>query len=199
MKASTLICLLGLIAGVVNRGAEPIVNSKGEDADLNNDGIYNDPDFAIDIDTGGGLMTRSDNPNIWGFGEAGGSLVPDWIDTRDDIRSLFRGINFRNSTGFGPHSSQKRTFDYVLADFDHIFSDELSVKFAFAFEDIEASALQAGWSSNQLLFSSGYGQSVLFPTLRSIKSYNNNPSNLHRESPYEAILVDLTNANFLTK
>ena len=38
-------------------GGEPFDDSNGDD-------IYNDSDYASGINSGGGLMTRADNPNI---------------------------------------------------------------------------------------------------------------------------------------
>lgn len=178
--------------GIIDRGSEPIENSLGVDADINQDGIYNDSDYAY-----GGLMTRSNNPNIWGITPSGGPLVPDYIDSREDIRNLFRGIDYSNSgTGFGPDSYSRKSFDYVLADLEHSFSDNFSVKVALAFEDLVDNQLSSGWSANQLNFSSGYGTTVRFPTLRSLNEYNANPINEGIQSPYESVLVDLTNANY---
>lgn len=163
--------------------------------DLNDNGVYDDSDYAS-----GGLMVRSNNPNIWGFSPAGGTLVPDFIDDREDIRNLFRGINYANTgTGFGPDSYSRKSFDYVLADFEHSFSDKLSMKASFAFEDLVDEQLSSGWSANQLNFSSGYGITVRFPTLRSLNDYNADPNNANITSPFEAILVDLTNANYAHK
>lgn len=184
--------VLGPGDGIIDRGAEPIENSLGVNADSNQDGIYNDSDYAY-----GGLMTRANNPNIWGISPAGGPLVPDYIDSREDIRNLFRGIDYSNSgTGFGPDSHSKKIFDYALADLEHSFSDNFSVKVALAFEDLEDRQLSSGWSANQLNFSSGYGITVRFPTLRSLNEYNTNPINQGIQSPYESVLVDLTNANY---
>ena len=95
--------------------------------------------------------------------------MPDYIDDRDDIRNLFRGIDYSNSgTGFGPDSYSKKSFDFALVDLEHSFSDNFSVKVALAFEDLEDQQLSSGWSANQLNFSSGYGITVRFPTLRSL-------------------------------
>ena len=46
------------------------------------------------------------------------------------------------------------------------------MKVSFAFEDLMDDQLSAGWSANQLNFSSGYGITVRYPTLRSINAYN---------------------------
>jgi outer membrane receptor protein involved in Fe transport len=175
---------------VVNR--EPVftlINELYED--YNNDGIYNDADYAS-----GGLQVRANNPNIWGTQPAGGGLVPDFIDNREDIRDLFKGIDYSNSgTGFGPDAYSRKSFNYVIGDIDHTFSDNFSVKAAFAFEDLQDEQLSSGWSANQINFSSGYGITVRYPTLRSINSYNDSPNN-SGPSPFEAVLVDLTNANY---
>ena len=190
-----------LLPGIIDRaeidplipgdiGGEPFVDS-------NDDQIYNDSDYASGINSGGGLMTRSDNPNIWGINPAGGPLVPDYIDNREDIRNLFRGIDYRNSgTGFGPDSYSIRKFDFILAEMDHEFSDKLSVNVKVGFEDLDSKTITSGWSANQLKFSSGYGRTVRFPNLRSLNNYKENPINNGIQSPYEAVLVDLTNANF---
>ncbi|MFL2825732.1 MAG: TonB-dependent receptor plug domain-containing protein [Coraliomargaritaceae bacterium] len=160
--------------------------------DINNNGIYDDSDFAS-----GGLMVRATNPNIWGFSPAGGTLVPDFIDSREDIRNLFKGIDYSNSgTGFGPDSYSKKRFDYILADFDHTFNDNLSMKVSFAYEDLIDKQLSSGWSANQINFSSGYGVTVRFPTLRSINAFYADDSNSGLRTPFEAVLVDLTNANY---
>ena len=162
--------------------------------DYNKDSIYNDADYAS-----GGLQVRANSPNIWGMSPAGGGLVPDFIDNRQDIRNLFKGIDYSNSgTGFGPDAYSKKSFDYLIGDIDHSYSDNFSVKAAFAFEDLVDEQLSSGWSANQLNFSSGYGITVRYPTLRSINSYNNNPNNTG-PSPFEAVLVDLTNANYAHK
>ncbi|MDA0848827.1 MAG: hypothetical protein O2827_03630 [Verrucomicrobia bacterium] len=160
--------------------------------DINNNGIYDDSDFAS-----GGLMVRATNPNIWGFSPAGGTLVPDFIDSREDIRNLFKGIDYSNSgTGFGPDSYSKKRFDYILADFDHTFNENLSMKVSFAYEDLIDKQLSSGWSANQINFSSGYGVTVRFPTLRSINAFYADDSNSGLRTPFEAVLVDLTNANY---
>ena len=160
--------------------------------DINNNGIYDDSDFAS-----GGLMVRATNPNIWGFSPAGGTLVPDFIDSREDIRNLFKGIDYSNSgTGFGPDSYSKKRFDYILADFDHTFNDNLSMKVSFAYEDLIDKQLSSGWSANQINFSSGYGVTVRFPTLRSINAFYADDANSGLKTPFEAVLVDLTNANY---
>ncbi|MFL2847346.1 MAG: hypothetical protein ACJZ9B_00005, partial [Coraliomargaritaceae bacterium] len=162
--------------------------------DYNDDSIYNDADYAS-----GGQQVRANNPNIWGTEPAGGGLVPDFIDNREDIRDLFKGIDYSNSgTGFGPDSYSRKSFNYVIGDIDHTFSDNFSMKAAFAFEDLQDDQLSSGWSANQINFSSGYGITVRYPTLRSINSYNNNPNNTG-PSPFEAVLVDLTNANYAHK
>lgn len=190
-----------LLPGIIDRaeidplvpgdiGGEPFVDSNGDD-------IYNDSDYASGINSGGGLMTRADNPNIWGINPAGGPLVPDYIDNREDIRNLFRGIDYRNSgTGFGPDSYSIRKFDFILAEMDHEFSDKLSVNVKVGFEDLNSQTITSGWSANQLKFSSGYGKTVRFPNLRSLNNYNQNTINSGIQSPYEAVLVDLTNANY---
>jgi outer membrane receptor protein involved in Fe transport len=160
--------------------------------DINNNGIYDDSDYAS-----GGLMVRAINPNIWAFSPAGGTLVPDFIDSREDIRNLFKGIDFSNSgTGFGSDSYSKKRFDYILADFDHTFNDNLSMKVSFAYEDLIDKQLSSGWSANQINFSSGYGVTVRFPTLRSINAFYADDSNSGLRTPFEAVLVDLTNANY---
>ena len=142
-------------------------------------------------------MVRATNPNIWGFAPAGGTLVPDFINSRDDIRNLFNGIDYSNSgTGFGPDSFSRKRFDFILADLDHIFNDDLSVKFSVAYEDLFDTQLSSGWSANQINFSSGYGVTVRFPTLRSINTFYQNENNANRVTPFEAVLVDLTNANY---
>jgi hypothetical protein len=160
--------------------------------DINNNGIYDDSDYAS-----GGLMVRATNPNIWGFSPAGGTLVPDFIDSREDIRNLFRGIDYSNTgTGFGPDSYSKKRFDYILADFDHSFTDNLSMKVSVAYEDLFDKQLSSGWSANQINFSSGYGVTVRFPTLRSINTFYEDENNQNQVSPFESVLVDLTNANY---
>ena len=123
--------------------------------------------------------------------------MPDYINSREDIRNLFKGIDYSNTgTGFGPDSYSRKSFDYVLGDFEHSFSDNLSVKVALAFENLVDDQLSSGWSANQLNFSSGYGISVRFPTLRSLNEYHSKPENSGTRSPYEPVLVDLTNANY---
>ena len=82
---------------------------------------------------------------------------------------------------------------------DHEFSDKLSVNVKVGFEDLNSQTITSGWSANQLKFSSGYGKTVRFPNLRSLNKYNSNPFNNGIQSPYEAVLVDLTNANFAHK
>ena len=162
--------------------------------DWNKNGIYDDADYAS-----GGLHVRANFPNTWGFSPGGGSLVPDFIDSREDIRKLFKGINSTNTgTGFGPDAYSRKKFDYVLADIDHIFNDGLSIKTAVAFEDLIDDQLSSGWSANQINFSSGYGITVRYPTLRSINNYYNEVTNINNndKSPFEAVLVDLTNANY---
>ena len=160
--------------------------------DLNNNSIYDDSDYAS-----GGLMVRSVNPNIWEFTPSGGTLVPDFIENRQDIRNLFRGIDFSNSgTGFGPDSYSKKKFDFILADIDHSFNDDLSVKVSLAYEDLYDKQLSSGWSANNINFSSGYGITVRFPTLRSINAFYADESNNGLTTPFEAVLVDLTNANY---
>ena len=160
--------------------------------DINNNGIYDDSDFAS-----GGLMVRATNPNIWGFSPAGGTLVPDFIDSREDIRKLFSGIDYSNTgTGFGPDSYSKKRFDYILADFDHSFTNNLSMKLSVAYEDLFDKQLSSGWSANQINFSSGYGVTVRFPTLRSINAFYEDENNQNQVSPFESVLVDLTNANY---
>ena len=63
------------------------------------------------------MLYEATNPNIWGFAPAGGTLVPDFINSRDDIRNLFNGIDYSNSgTGFGPDSFSRKRFDFILAD-----------------------------------------------------------------------------------
>lgn len=161
-------------------------------SDFNNNGIYDDSDYAS-----GGLHVRANSPNIWGFSPSGGGLVPDFIDSREDIRNLFKGIDYSNSgTGFGPDSYSRKSFDYILGDVEHSFSDNFSVKTSFAFEDLKDEQLSSGWSANQIGFSSGYGITVRFPTLRAINDYNADSSNNGNKSPFEAVLVDLTNANY---
>ena len=166
---------------------------KDEDFDdLNNNGVYDDSDYAS-----GGLMVRATSPNIWGFTPSGGSLVPDFIRSREDIRNLFRGIDYSNSgTGFGPDSFSRKRFDFVLADLDHVINDELSVKVSLAYEDLFDTQLSSGWSANQINFSSGYNITVRIPTLRSLNEYYSDENNSKIVSPYEAVLVDLTNANY---
>ena len=111
--------------------------------------------------------------------------------------SFFNGIDYSNSgTGFGPDSYSRKSFDYILGDISHSFSDNFSVKAAFAFEDILDDQLTSGWSANQINFSSGYGITVRYPTLRSINKYNNDSSNNGIITPFEAVLVDLTNSNY---
>ena len=51
------------------------------------------------------------------------------------------------------------------------------MKVSFAFEDLIDNQLSAGWSANQLNYSSGYGITVRFPTLRSINAYYADPNN----------------------
>lgn len=160
--------------------------------DFNNNGVYDDSDYAS-----GGLQVRANSPNIWGFSPNGGGLVPDFIDDRDDIRQIFNGIDYSNSgTGFGPDAYSKKSFDYVLADIEHSFSDNFSMKASFAFEDLVDDQLSSGWSANQINFSSGYGITVRYPTLRSINNYNNDSNNNGITTPFEAVLVDLTNSNY---
>ena len=140
---------------------------------------------------------RATSPNIWGFSPAGGTLVPDFIDSREDIRNLFKGIDYSNSgTGFGPDSYSKKRFDYILADFDHAFTDSMSMKVSFSKENLFDKQLSSGWSANQVNFSSGYGITVRFPTLRSINAFNEDKNNKNRSSPFEPVLVDLANANY---
>ena len=173
---------------VVNRQTQFVLSDEGY-IDFNGNGIYDDADLAL-----GGTQVRANNPNIWGVTPSGGILVPDFIDNREDIKNLFKGIDYSNSgTGFGPDSYSRKSFDYLLADIDHSFSDNLSMKVSFAFEDLMDDQLSAGWSANQLNFSSGYGVTVRFPTLRSINNYTESGG---IETPFEAVLVDLTNANF---
>ena len=154
--------------------------------------VYDDSDYAS-----GGLMVRATSPNIWGFTPSGGTLVPDFIRSREDIRNLFRGIDYSNSgTGFGPDSFSRKRFDFVLADLDHVSNDELSVKVSLAYEDLFDTQLSSGWSANQINFSSGYNITVRIPTLRSLNEYYSDENNSKIVSPYEAVLVDLTNANY---
>ena len=176
---------------VVNRETQFVLTDEGY-TDFNNNEIYDDADLAL-----GGTQVRANNPNIWGITPSGGILVPDFIDNREDIRNLFKGIDYSNTgTGFGPDSYSRKNFDYLLTDIEHSFSDDLSMKVSFAFEDLMDDQLSAGWSANQLNFSSGYGITVRYPTLRSINAYNSDPESNGIKSPFEAVLVDLTNANY---
>ena len=123
-------------------------------------------------------MVRANNPNIWGISPAGGTLVPDYISSRQDIRDLFRGIDYSNSgTGFGPDSSSKKSFDFALMEFSHVFSDNFEMNVSLSFEDLQDKQLSSGWSANQLNFSSGYGITVRFPTLRSLNEFHTDPDN----------------------
>ena len=72
------------------------------------------------------------------------------------------------------------------------------MKTAVAFEDLIDDQLSSGWSANQINFSSGYGITVRYPTLRSINNFYNEVTNINNseKSPFEAVLVDLTNANY---
>ena len=160
--------------------------------DANRDGQFNDADEAFT----GGYLTRSQHPKIWS-GDPGGSLVPDFIQTREDIKNLFKNIDYSNSgTGFGPDSYVDRDFEFFLVDYENAITDNLDFKISVSYEDVLSESLSSGWSANQLRFSSGYGRTVRFPTLRSINDYNADPRKLMGEqSPYESVLVDLTNAN----
>ena len=182
---------LALNLAITNEGTEFVLNDETF-TDFNGNEIYDDSDYAS-----GGLHVRANSPNIWGFSPNGGILVPDFIDSREDIRNLFKGINYSNSgTGFGPDSYSRKSFDYILGDIEHSFSDKFSMKTSFAFEDLTDDQLSSGWSANQINFSSGYGITVRYPTLRSINTYNLDPNSNGIKSPFEAVLVDLTNANY---
>ena len=169
-------------------------NTDGPEAfvDVNRDGTFNDADEAYT----GGTLVRADNPRIW-EGSPGGTLVPDFISSREDIKDLFKDIDYSNSgTGFGPNSYNDRNFEFFLVDYENALTDDLNFKISVSYEDVISKQLSSGWSANQIRHSSGYGKTVRFPTLRSINDYNDDPRKMMGDqSPYESVLVDLTNAN----
>ena len=156
--------------------------------DVNFDNTYNDSDYTA--------LRRSNQPKLYNLPKSGGILVPDFIATRNDIKKMFRGIDYRNTgTGQGPSSYSNKSFDYIIADIEHSFSDNLNAKLSVAFEDLWDKQLSAGYGSNQLKFSSGYGTSTKVPNYRSLYDFSEKDVNKEIISPFTASLIDLTNAN----
>ena len=95
-----------------------------------------------------------------------GPLVRDYITDRTSIREMFSGITPENTaTAYGPDSISKKDSYFLLSEFSHQFTDNLELKIAFAHEDVDSNALTAGFSSNTIQHTLGYGTSVLAPNV----------------------------------
>ncbi|MCH2035345.1 MAG: hypothetical protein MK120_00150, partial [Puniceicoccaceae bacterium] len=93
-------------------------------------------------------------------------LVPDFITDRDSIRDLFAGITPQNTgTAFGPDAINTRDSVFALGEVSHRFSDELELKVAVAYENVDGLTLNPGGSSNGLQHSISTGISYKIPNL----------------------------------
>ena len=71
-----------------------------------------------------------------------GTLVPDYITDRDSLRTLFDGITPENTgTAFGPDAINIRESIFTLGEISHRFSDELELKLAVAYENVDGESL----------------------------------------------------------
>ena len=95
-----------------------------------------------------------------------GTLVPDYITDRDSLRELFTGITPQNTgTAFGPDATNTRDSVFALGEVSHRFSDELELKVAVAYENVDGLTLNPGGSSNGLQHSLSTGISYKIPNL----------------------------------
>ena len=93
--------------------------------------------------------TLSDDPSPQNG--QGGPLVPDYITDRDSLRALFEGITPQNTgTAFGPDAINVRESIFTLGEISHRFSDELELKLALAYENVDGESLTPGGSTNQI-------------------------------------------------
>lgn len=98
--------------------------------------------------------------------EKKGPLVPDYITSRESIRKMFSGITPENTaTAYGPDSISSKDSHFILGEIVHKFSDNLELKVALAHEDAKSASQTAGFSSNSIQHTLGYGTSVLPPNL----------------------------------
>lgn len=98
--------------------------------------------------------------------ERKGPLIHDYITGRDSLRAMFSGITPENTaTAYGPDSVSKKDSYFMLGELTHRFNEQLEFKLAIAHEDLTRSDQTAGFSSNTILHSFGYGTNVLPPNL----------------------------------
>jgi outer membrane receptor protein involved in Fe transport len=95
-----------------------------------------------------------------------GPLVPDYITGRESLREMFSGITPENTaTAYGPDSVNNKDSYFILGEVTHKFSDNLELKLAIAHEDVTSASRTAGFSSNTIQHTFGYGTSILPPNL----------------------------------
>lgn len=98
--------------------------------------------------------------------EKRGPLVRDYITGRESIREMFSGITPENTaTAYGPDSISNKDSYFILGELAHKFSDNLEFKIAIAHEDVTSASRTAGFSSNTIQHTFGYGTSILPPNL----------------------------------
>ncbi|MEC7486765.1 MAG: hypothetical protein VYE55_00495, partial [Verrucomicrobiota bacterium] len=94
-----------------------------------------------------------------------GTLVPDFITDRDSLRELFTGITPHNTgTALGPDAINTRDSIFTLGEVSHRFNDELELKVALAYENVDGKSVNSG-PSNNLQHSLGTNISYKVPNL----------------------------------
>ena len=145
----------GLPRGIV---ADPKLADLIEDDFLNYIVGYNDGTLRANSPT----LTNDSSPQ----NGQGGPLVPDYITDRDSLRALFDGITPQNTgTAFGPDAINIRDSIFTLGEISHRFNDELELKLALAYENVDGESLTPGGSTNQIQHSLSTSISYKVPNL----------------------------------
>jgi outer membrane receptor protein involved in Fe transport len=145
----------GLPRGIV---ADPKLADLIEDDFLNYIIGYNDGTLRANNPT----LTDDSSPQ----NGQGGPLVPDYITDRDSLRALFEGITPQNTgTAFGPDAINIKDSVFTLGEISHRFSDELELKLALAYENVDGESLTPGGSTNQIQHSLSSSISYKIPNL----------------------------------
>lgn len=124
-------------------------------------------DYLINYNDG---TLRANNPTLTNDpslqnGQSG-PLIPDYITDRDSLRALFDGITPQNTgTAFGPDAINTKESIFTLGEISHRFSDELELKLALAYENVDGESLTPGGSTNQIQHSLSTSISYKLPNL----------------------------------
>ena len=124
-------------------------------------------DYIINYNDG---TLRANNPTLTDDSSPqngqGGPLVPDYITDRDSLRALFEGITPQNTgTAFGPDAINIKDSFFTLGEISHRFSDDLELKLALAYENVDGETLTPGGSTNQIQHSLSTNINYKIPNL----------------------------------